>query len=71
MASMLHDRTGYTPFEGMSVTGWPETVLSRGRVAVRDGALQIKPGAGRFLARKAGDVARPVGQRAEELAALA
>jgi dihydropyrimidinase len=70
-ASMLHDRTGYTPFEGMSVTGWPETVLSRGRVAVRDGALEVKPGAGRFLARKAGDVARPVGQRAEELAALA
>ena len=41
--SMLHDRAGYTPYEGMSVTGWPETVLSRGRVVVRDGALQVRP----------------------------
>ena len=31
----MHDRTGYTPYEGLSVTGWPEIVLSRGRVVVR------------------------------------
>src|SRR5215472_721921 len=30
-ASIMHDRSGYTPYEGLSVTGWPEIVLSRGR----------------------------------------
>ncbi len=25
-AAMLHDRAGYTPYEGRTVTGWPETV---------------------------------------------
>ena len=26
----LHHNVDYTPFEGMTVTGWPVTVLSRG-----------------------------------------
>ena len=55
---MMHDRTGYTPYEGTSVTGWPETVLSRGRVVVRDGNLHVAPGSGRFLPRPAGAPAR-------------
>jgi dihydropyrimidinase len=66
-ASMMRDRTGYTPYEGMSVTGWPETVLSRGRVVVRDGSLHVAPGSGRFLPRPAGDAARPLGRPASEL----
>jgi dihydropyrimidinase len=66
-ASMLHDRTGYTPYEGMSVTGWPGTVLSRGRVVVRNGALHVAPGSGRFLPRQAGEAAQPLGQPAAEI----
>jgi dihydropyrimidinase len=66
-ASIMHDRTGYTPYEGMSVTGWPTTVLSRGRVVVRDGALHVAPGSGRFLPRQAGDAAQPLGQPATEI----
>jgi dihydropyrimidinase len=68
-SAMLHDNTGYTPYEGRSVTGWPETVLSRGRVAVRDGTLHVAPGSGRFLPRAAGEAAQPLGRPAAEFAA--
>jgi len=67
-SSMLHDRTGYTPYEGHSVTGWPEIVLSRGRVAIRDGKLHVAPGSGRFLPRAAGEAAAPLGRPAAEFA---
>ncbi len=66
-ASIMHDRTGYTPYEGLSVTGWPEIVLSRGHVVVRDGALQVAPGSGRFLPRQAGEAAQPLGNPAAEI----
>jgi dihydropyrimidinase len=67
-ASIMHDRTGYTPYEGLSVTGWPETVLSRGRVVIRDGELRVAPGSGRFLPRQAGEAAQPLGRPAAEIA---
>jgi dihydropyrimidinase len=47
----MHDRTGYCPFEGMELTGRPETVIQRGRVIVSGGRLHGRPGDGRFLAR--------------------
>ncbi len=47
----LHDRTGYTPFEGRAITGWPAVVIRRGEVVVRDGRLVAQPGSGRFLPR--------------------
>jgi dihydropyrimidinase len=50
-ASSLHDQVGYTPYEGMTLRGWPEIVLSRGRIVVRDGALQVERGSGQFLRR--------------------
>jgi dihydropyrimidinase len=31
--------------------GWPEQVFSRGRCVVRDGALQVERGSGRYIAR--------------------
>ncbi|MFT5447851.1 MAG: dihydropyrimidinase [Gammaproteobacteria bacterium] len=46
---MLHDNAGYTPYEGRRITGWPVTVLSRGRVVVDDGALNAERGSGEFL----------------------
>jgi dihydropyrimidinase len=36
---LLHHDVDYTPYEGMTVTGWPETVLSRGEVVVNDGQV--------------------------------
>jgi dihydropyrimidinase len=64
----MHDCTGYTPYEGRVVKGWPETVLSRGRIAVRDGALHIGAGSGRFLPRSAGEAAKPLGRPSAEFA---
>ncbi|MFT4026606.1 MAG: dihydropyrimidinase [Novosphingobium sp.] len=45
----LHHNVDYTPFEGMEVQGWPETVISRGRIIVEGGELKAKPGDGQFL----------------------
>lgn len=45
----LHHNVDYTPFEGLDVQGWPETVISRGEVVVADGTLKVEPGRGRFL----------------------
>ena len=45
----LHMQTDYTPYEGREVTGWPRTVLARGRVVVRDGELTDPGPVGRFL----------------------
>lgn len=60
--SMLHDATGYTPWEGRSLTGWPETVILRGRVVVRDGQLLAERGTGKFVVRGTpGPVARSQG----------
>jgi dihydropyrimidinase len=50
-ADALHDNVGYTPYEGRTVTGWPEVVVSRGRVVVEDGRLQAERGSGRYLRR--------------------
>ncbi|HEV7267739.1 MAG TPA: amidohydrolase family protein [Falsiroseomonas sp.] len=49
---LLHHAVDYTPYEGMVVTGWPETVLSRGEVIVERGELRAKPGRGRFLEQR-------------------
>jgi dihydropyrimidinase len=50
--AMLHDNVGYTPYEGRTVTGWPTTVISRGRVVVDGGALHVERGSGEFIACK-------------------
>jgi dihydropyrimidinase len=65
-AALGHDLTGYSPYEGRTVTGWPVTVLSRGRVVVDDTTLRVAPGSGRFLARDAGTAAVPTGRRGPE-----
>ena len=50
-AAALHMRTDHSPYEGEVTTGWPEVVLSRGRVVARDGAFTGESGWGRYLAR--------------------
>lgn len=47
--AQLHHNVDYTPYEGRRVTGWPETVLQRGEVLIRDGALHAEKGQGQFL----------------------
>src|SRR3569832_3008768 len=53
--AMMHDRTGYTPFAGRKLRGWPTTVLSRGRLVVADGKRVASAGSGQFLARAGGE----------------
>ena len=49
--SMMHDGVGYTPYEGHVYKGWPQTVLSRGRIVVEGGELKAERGSGQYLAR--------------------
>jgi dihydropyrimidinase len=62
-----HDAVGYSAYAGMTLTGWPTTVIARGEVVVDDGELLAERGRGRFLPRAAGEAARPLGRRAPEL----
>ena len=48
---MLHDNMDFTPFEGMTLTGWPVVTMSRGEVIWGDGQFAAKPGRGRYLHR--------------------
>lgn len=67
-AANLHDNTGYTPYEGRRLTGWPVTVLSRGRVVVENGTLKAPRGSGQFLPCALSEAARPLGRPTPELA---
>ncbi len=58
----VHDKTGYTPYAGRRLQGWPVTVVRRGEVIVDDGKLTAKPGSGQFLARSGGEAAQPSGE---------
>jgi dihydropyrimidinase len=46
-----HMAVDYSAYEGMSITGRVETVLSRGRIVVSEGEFHARPGHGMFLAR--------------------
>lgn len=46
-----HDNMDYTPFEGMELTGIPETVLNRGAFVTHKGTLKAAKGQGKFIAR--------------------
>jgi dihydropyrimidinase len=64
---LLHDNVGYTPYEGVSLRGWPVTVLNRGRTVVENGELHVERGSGEFLPCDKPDPARPSGQLSPEL----
>ena len=48
-ANDLHDATGYNPYAGRTVTGWPETVLSRGEVMISNGLACGEAGRGKRI----------------------
>jgi len=50
-AKTHHMRVDYSMFEGIEVTGVPQTVLSRGQVVVDDNKFLGRSGAGEFLKR--------------------
>lgn len=66
--AMLHDNMDYTPYEGMELTGWPETVINQGRIIIRDNELKVEAGSGSFLERTPGHgAALPTGNLEMEL----
>lgn len=62
----VHDNTGFTPYAGRRVEGWPVTVMRRGEVIVEAGRLAAKAGSGQFLPRAASDAAKPTGRPSPE-----
>jgi dihydropyrimidinase len=46
-------RVDYSMFEGITVTGMPDVVMSRGRVLVEGDQFRGKAGSGNFLKRAA------------------
>ena len=67
-AAGMHDNMDYTPFEGWRLTGWPETVMSQGRLIVSGGELKADAGSGGFIARKPFDPTGFLPPRAPEMA---
>ena len=64
---LLHDNVGYTPYEGRRLRGWPEIVISRGRVVVEHGKLNAARGSGEFLPCEISEAATPRGAQSPEL----
>jgi dihydropyrimidinase len=64
--AMVKDRSGYTPWAGRTINGWPVTVLRRGAVIVENGEVLAAAGSGKFLARSAGAAAKPMGRDVPE-----
>ncbi|WP_210484816.1 dihydropyrimidinase [Microvirga antarctica] len=62
----MHDNSGYTPFAGRTIRGWPEIVLRRGSVIVSDGAIHAKPGSGKIQLRDCADSMKPSGTPSPE-----
>jgi dihydropyrimidinase len=52
--AVLRERVDYTPYEGMKIAGWPDTVVARGEVIVRGGepTERMRPGRGAFIQRR-------------------
>src|SRR2546428_904317 len=48
-AAELHSRAGFSPYEGLTVTGKVHTTICRGRVVYRDGAIVGRRDFGRFV----------------------
>jgi dihydropyrimidinase len=48
-ASELHSRAGFSPYEGLTVTGKVRSTICRGRVIYRDGTIVGDRGFGRFV----------------------
>lgn len=51
-AKTHHMNVDYSAYEGWEVTGKVSSVISRGKIAVSDGKLNLQKGHGQFIARK-------------------
>lgn len=55
-ANDLRDNVGYNPYEGVTVTGMPVHVMSRGETLIENQRLVARPGRGAWLLMSAGSV---------------
>jgi dihydropyrimidinase len=51
--ALMQHGVDYTPYEGMTLTGWPTTTISRGAIVCNNGIIQAPTGHGTFLQRGA------------------
>ena len=58
--NFLHEHVDYTPYEGYSLCGSPETTIRRGQILYQNGAFIGGKGGGRFLSRKKLSTFHPV-----------
>jgi dihydropyrimidinase len=58
---IMHHGSDYTPYEGLSVTGWPVMTILRGKVVAEEGKILGEKGDGRFLKRALSPYAKPAG----------
>jgi dihydropyrimidinase len=56
-AAALRMRVDHSPYEGMTVRGWPAAVLSRGRQVADGDRFLGEPGWGRYVERGPADLA--------------
>ena len=63
--SLLHHGSDYTPYEGLSVTGWPVSTIVRGKFVVRDRKLIGSKDYGAYVARDKSPLAMSAAQGAE------
>lgn len=54
--ALLHSRCDYTPYEGLTVRGYPVLTISRGVVVMREGEFVGRAGHGRLVPRAPGAV---------------
>ena len=64
---MVVDGSGYNPYSGRIIKGWPETVFLRGSVIVSNNQVIAKPGNGNFLPTKLSPNVKPKGVVARDL----
>ena len=50
--AVLHENVDWSPYAGLSLTGWPRATVSRGKVIVEGGRFVGPPGRGRFVPRE-------------------
>jgi dihydropyrimidinase len=64
---ILHHDVDYTPYEGMTIKGWPAITLSRGDVVWADGEVRAEKGRGAFLPCALSAAATPLGRPAAKI----
>jgi dihydropyrimidinase len=62
----LHERVDWSPYDGMTLTGWPRAVYSRGELVAESGRFVSRTGRGRFLAAGLAPGATHLAARAQD-----